>query len=153
GGEPALAKYLDEAPKDRSAPIVSKKMLTTILLGGIYMTAASVFFYKSDFVAGVFRSAPNDIYLYTGFFCAYILMAVANGFNVRVSDINLFKNIKLNKGFLQIMVLIVAIQIALTFVGGAILRTTPLNLQEWLVVAAFALSIIVVDLARKTLTK
>ena len=38
GGEPALEKYLREKPKDRSAPIVSKKMLSTITMGGVYMS-------------------------------------------------------------------------------------------------------------------
>ncbi len=151
GGEPALEKYLAETPKDRSAPIVSKKMLTTIVLGGAYMTLVAIFFYKSNFIAEMFRSAPNNIYIYTGFFCTYIFMAVVNGFNVRVSGVNLLENLRLNKGFLDVMALIVAIQIALTFVGGRILRTTPLNLEEWLVVIALSLSIIVVDLLRKLL--
>ena len=153
GGEPALGKYLAEAPKDRSAPIVSKKMLTTIVLGGAYMTLVAIFFYKSSFIAEMFRSAPNNIYIYTGFFCTYIFMAVANGFNVRVSGVNLLENLRLNKGFLDVMALIVAIQIALTFVGGRILRTAPLNLEEWLVVIALSLSIIVVDLLRKLLCR
>ncbi|MBQ8691374.1 MAG: calcium-translocating P-type ATPase, PMCA-type [Phascolarctobacterium sp.] len=153
GGEPALEKYLAEAPKDRSAPIVSKKMLTTIVLGGAYMTLVAIFFYKSSFIAEMFRSAPNNIYIYTGFFCTYIFMAVANGFNVRVSGVNLLENLRLNKGFLDVMALIVAIQIALTFVGGRILRTAPLNLEEWLVVIALSLSIIVVDLLRKLLCR
>jgi len=153
GGEPALEKYLAETPKDRSAPIVSKKMLTTIVLGGVYMTLVAIFFYKSSFIAEMFRSAPNNIYIYTGFFCTYIFMAVANGFNVRVSGVNLLENLRLNKGFLDVMALIVAIQIALTFVGGRILRTAPLNLEEWLVVIALSLSIIVVDLLRKLLCR
>ncbi len=153
GGEPALEKYLAESPKDRSAPIVNKKMLTTIVLGGTYMTVVAIFFYKSSFVAETFRSAPNNIYIYTGFFCTYIFMAVANGFNVRVSGVNLLENLRLNKGFLEVMSLILAIQIALTFVGGRILRTAPLNLEEWCVVIAFALSMIVVDLIRKLLVK
>ena len=153
GGEPALEKYLAETPKDRSAPIVSKKMLTTIVLGGAYMTLVAIFFYKSSFIAEMFRSAPNNIYIYTGFFCTYIFMAVANGFNVRVSGVNLLENLRLNKGFLDVMALIVAIQIALTFVGGRILRTAPLNLEEWLVVIALSLSIILVDLLRKLLCR
>jgi len=153
GGEPALEKYLAETPKDRSAPIVSKKMLTTIVLGGAYMTLVAIFFYKSSFIAEMFRSASNNIYIYTGFFCTYIFMAVANGFNVRVSGVNLLENLRLNKGFLDVMTLIVAIQIALTFVGGRILRTAPLNLEEWLVVIALSLSIILVDLLRKLLCR
>ena len=128
-------------------------MLTTIVIGGAYMTIVALFFYKSSFIAEHFRTAPNNIYLYTGFFCTYIFLAVANGFNVRVSDTNLFKNIGLNKGFLEIMALIIIIQIALTFVGGRVLRTAPLNFEEWAIVIILSLSIFFVDLLRKLLEK
>ena len=149
GGEPALAKYLEEEPKRRSAPIVSKKMFTEVLLGGLYMTVVGIAFYKSAWVDALFRDAPNHIYTYTGFFCAYIFMAVANGFNVRVDGLNLLKNISLNKGFLQVMALIVAIQVLLTYVGGRVLRTAPLTAHEWCVVVLFAASMLVIDLLRK----
>lgn len=153
GGEPALDKYLHEEPKRRSAPIVSRKMFGTILTGGIYMTLIAIAFYKSSWVDHLFRNAPDHIYTYTGFFCTYIFMAVANGFNVRVSGLNLLEHISLNKGFLEVMALIVAIQVALTYVGGRILRTTPLNAHEWSVVIVFALSFIAVDLLRKGLCR
>lgn len=149
GGEPALNKYLAEKPKDRSAPIVSRKMLSTICMGGIYMTIVAIAFYKSSYVDHLFRDAPDHIYTYTGFFCAYIMMAVANGFNVRVDGLNLLENISLNKGFLNVMALIIIIQVLLTYIGGRVLRTAPLNMHEWCVVGIFALSIIVVDLLRK----
>lgn len=80
GGEPALEKYLREKPKDRSAPIVSKKMLSTITMGGVYMTFIAILFYKSSYVDHLFRNAPDHIYTYTGFFCTYIFMAVAQRF-------------------------------------------------------------------------
>ncbi len=153
GGEPALEKYLAERPKNRAAAIVSKKMLSTICLGGIYMTVVAIAFYKSSWVDHLFRDAPDHIYTYTGFFCAYIFMAVANGFNVRVSGMNLLENISLNKGFLHVMALIVVIQVLLTYVGGRVLRTAPLTASEWAVVAVVALSIIVVDLLRKAVSK
>ena len=152
GGEPALAQYLREAPKRRSAPLVSKKMLTSVIVSGLYMTIVGIAFYKSAWVDHLFRDADNHIYTYTGFFCAYIFMAVANGFNVRTDGLNLLKNISLNKGFLQVMALIVAIQVLLTFVGGRVLRTTPLNAHEWGVVVLFGASIIVVDLLRKLIS-
>lgn len=47
GGEPALAQYLCEAPKRRSAPLVSKKMLTSVIISGLYMTIVGISFYKS----------------------------------------------------------------------------------------------------------
>lgn len=152
GGEPALAQYLREAPKRRSAPLVSKKMLMSVIVSGLYMTIVGIAFYKSAWVDHLFRDADNHIYTYTGFFCAYIFMAVANGFNVRTDGLNLLKNVSLNKGFLQVMALIVAIQVLLTFIGGRVLRTTPLNAHEWGVVVLFGASIIVVDLLRKLIS-
>lgn len=153
GGEPALEKYLREAPKRRSAPIVSKKMLQSIVLGGLYITVVGIAFYKSAWVDHLFRDAADHIYTYTGFFCTYIFMAVANGFNIRTSGLNLLENISLNKGFLQVMALIVVIQVAMTYVGGRVLRTAPLNASEWGVVILFALSIIIVDWLRKLLCR
>lgn len=117
------------------------------------MTVVAIAFYKSSWVDHLFRDAPDHIYTYTGFFCAYIFMAVANGFNVRVSGMNLLENISLNKGFLHVMALIVVIQVLLTYVGGRVLRTAPLTASEWAVVAVVALSIIVVDLLRKVVSK
>lgn len=152
GGEPPLDKYLDERPKDRSGPLVSKDMLTSICLSGAYMTAIAVLFYKSSWVDHLFRDAPDHIYTYTGFFCVYILMAVANGFNVRVDGLNLLEHISRNQGFLRVMGLIVLIQVGLTFFGGRLLRMAPLTLPEWGVVILFSVSIIVVDLLRKLLT-
>lgn len=149
GGEPALEKYLQEEPKKRSLPIVNKKMLTSIILGGTYMTLIAIAFYKSAWVDHFFRNAPDHIYTYTGFFCTYIFMTVVNGFNVRVSGLNLLENINKNKGFIEVMALIVAIQVVMTYLGGSILRTTPLNWHEWFVVILFSLSILVVDLLYK----
>lgn len=151
GGEPALAQYLEEEPKRRSAPIVSRKMLLSVVIGGLYMTLVGIAFYKSAWVDHLFRDAANHIYTYTGFFCTYIFMAVANGFNVRVEGLNPLKNISLNKAFLQVMALIIAIQVLLTYVGGRVLRTTPLNAGEWGVVVLFSLSMLLVGVLCKLL--
>ena len=151
GGEPALAQYLEEEPKRRSAPIVSRKMLLSVIIGGLYMTLVGIAFYKSAWVDHLFRDAANHIYTYTGFFCTYIFMAVANGFNVRVEGLNPLKNISLNKAFLQVMALIIAIQVLLTYVGGRVLRTTPLNAGEWCVVVLFSLSMLLVGVLGKLL--
>ncbi len=151
GGEPALEKYLAENPKRRTDPIVSKKMLASIIWGGVYMTIIAIVFFKSSYVDHLFREAPDHIYTYTGFFSTYIFMAVANGFNVRVSGLNLLSNINLNKGFLRVMSLILVIQVVLTYVGGRVLRTAPLNLHEWSIVIGFGLSMLVIDFVRKLL--
>ena len=149
GGEPALEKYMQEKPKERGGPIVSKGMLSTIVLSGLWMTLVAIAFYKSAWVDSLFRDAPDHIYTYTGFFCAYIFMAVANGFNVRVEGLDLLDHITDNPGFIQVMGGIICIQFLLTLFGGSVLRTVPLNGQEWSFVLLCAVSIIVVDWLRK----
>ncbi|MGI6262734.1 MAG: calcium-translocating P-type ATPase, PMCA-type [Succiniclasticum sp.] len=151
GGEPALDRYLDEAPKQRSAPLVSKSMLQALTASGLWMTAMAVLFFKWPVIDHLFRSAPNHIYTYTGFFCVYIFMAVVNAFNVRAEGLNLLDHITKNPAFLYVMGLIVVIQVALTFVGGRVLRTAPLNGKEWCVVIGLSLTILVADLLRKWL--
>ena len=149
GGEPALEKYLQEKPKERSAPIISRGMLVSFVTGGLYMTAIAIAFYKSSFIDHLFRDAPNHIYTYTGFFCVYIFMAVANGFNVRVAGLNLLDHLGKNKAFINVMLLIVAIQVLMTYIGGRVLRTAPLTAQEWTTVVVISLTMVVVDLLRK----
>ena len=149
GGEPAMEKYMQEKPKQRGGPIVSKGMMSTIVLSGLWMTLVAIAFYKSSWVDSLFRDAPDHIYTYTGFFCAYIFMAVANGFNVRVEGLDLLDHITDNPGFIQVMGGIVLIQFLLTLFGGSVLRTAPLNGQEWSFVLLCAVSIIVVDWLRK----
>ena len=65
-------------------------------------------------------------------------MALANAFNVRTDSLNVLQNIQQNKAFLQVMVLIVVVQIGMTYLGGGLLRTAPLQLQEWLVLVLCA---------------
>ena len=149
GGEPALEKYMKEKPKERGGPIVSKGMMSTVVLSGLWMTVVAIAFYKSSWVDSLFRDAPDHIYTYTGFFCAYIFMAVANGFNVRVEGTELLDHIMDNPGFIRVMGGIVFIQFLLTLFGGSVLRTTPLNGREWSFVLLCAVSIIVVDCLRK----
>jgi hypothetical protein len=54
-------------------------------------------------------------------------MAVANGFNVRVAGLNLLDHLGKNKAFINVMLLIVAIQVLMTYIGGRVLRTAPLT--------------------------
>jgi hypothetical protein len=64
---------------------------------------------------------------------------------------DLLDHITDNVGFVQVMGGIILIQYLLTLLGGSVLRTVPLNGQEWGVVLLCAVSIIVVDWLRKLL--
>ena len=155
GGEPPLARYMNEKPKRRDESIISKNMWSALIVVGIYLTAASLIFLQVPFFKTLFREdGPmvyngSDIYFMTGFFCFYVFSAMLNGFNARTDKLNVFDNISGNKMFLYIMGLIVAIQVLMTFIGGSILRTAPLTLKEWGVVILLSLIVLPVGAIRK----
>lgn len=156
GGEPALIKYMREKPKRRDESLISNSMWITILTSGIYVAAASIFILKSDYIASFFRGSGKGIespYLLTGYFAFFIIVSVFNGFGIRSESVNIFDNISKNPGFLRIMGLVLAIQIVMTYLGGEILRTKGLIMQEWLVVLIAAVIIIPINMLRKLIVK
>jgi len=151
GGEPALRRYMKERPKRRDEHIVSPRMWGQILTGAAWIFILSMFLLLTGLGQSMFRPDPESRFLLTGYFAFFILVSVANAFNARTDKFNLLDNIGKNKGFLQVMVLIVLVQVIMTYVGGVILRCYGLALNEWLVVVLLAVSIIPIDLARKAL--
>ncbi|MDR1960657.1 MAG: calcium-translocating P-type ATPase, PMCA-type [Gracilibacteraceae bacterium] len=155
GGEPALARYMEERPKQRSESIISRNMWSAILFNGIYLMWASCLFLLHPFFRGLFRSGGEEVFpdkslfFMTGFFCFYVLSAMLNGFNARTERVNFLDNVTQNPGFISIMALIAVVQVVMTFVGGSILRTAPLLPAEWVVVVLLALIIIPVGILRK----
>jgi Ca2+-transporting ATPase len=151
GGEPALSRYMKEAPIKREANILSSYMSVTVLTGGIYIALLSVLFlslpvFKTFFVRDGIYEAD---YFMTGFFNLFIFLILFNGFNARTEKYNLLENLQQNPGFIRIMGLIVVIQVVMTFVGDDILRLKPMLPNEWLIVILLAATIIPVDLLKK----
>ena len=144
GGEPALDKFMKEKPKKRDEAIVSPYMWSSILTGSLWSFALSLVFIFA--LKGFF---PDTESLLTGYFAFFIFTSVFNAFNARTEEINLFKNMKGNKGFLKIIGLIAAVQIILTYVGGNVFQCHGLTFMEWLVVLGMSISIIPIDIVRK----
>jgi calcium-translocating P-type ATPase len=151
GGEPALKRFMREKPKKRDENIVSGYMWGSILTGALLTFALSMCFLLTGFARSMFRADADNIYLMTGFFSFFILTSVFNAFNARTDQLNLFDNISKNKGFLRIIILIVVVQVLMTYFGGVILRCYGLTLNEWVFVVAAAFIIVPVDLLRKAL--
>lgn len=152
GGEPALERYMKEKPKRRDENIVSSSMWASILTAGAFECVLSVVFMKSHFITDIFRHAPDNIYVMTGFFTFFILSAVFNAFNVRTEKINLFDNLTKNKNFLCVMVAITIVQALMTYIGGAVMRTAPMTFTEWLTTLFFAVLIVPVGLIQKSIS-
>ncbi len=175
GGEPALSRFMKEKPKKRTEHIISRNMMSEIIVGAGWTFILSITMLllgekitDANGAAmleswGWLRSGSivgdAHIYLTTAYFAFFIFIAVFNGFNARTEKLNLFDNLSKNKGFLTVFGIIAAVQIALTYIGlavpavGEILGCHGLSGTEWLLVLVMAISIIPVDLIRKAIAK
>ncbi|GHU45547.1 hypothetical protein FACS1894190_17720 [Spirochaetia bacterium] len=151
GGEPALKRFMQEKPKKRDESVVNGYMWQSILTGSLLTFGLSLFFILSPFAKTFFRPDVDNKYLLTGYFTFFIFISVFNAFNARTEKLNLFDHIAANKGFLQILAIIVIVQILMTYFGGVVLRCFGLNLREWAFVLGIAILIIPIDLLRKAI--
>ena len=150
GAEPALKKYMSEKPKSRTQSLVNKNMMSQVLCAGAWLGAISFAFLKLPFFKEFFENEGQHL---TAYFSMFVFSAVANGFNVRSEGINIFDQIKENKGFIKVMLTIVLVQIILTFVGGEIFSCTPFGIKGWLIIIVMSLTMIPVDMLRKIIMK
>ena len=156
GGEPALDRYMQEAPKKRTDTLVSKDMRSAVATGAAMTVLISMLLLLlpafADFFGARNGHTSEDI-LRTAFFTYFIFAAVFNGFNVRTDGLNLFEKFGKNKGFLGCMGGIVVIQLLLTYLGNRVFACYGLTFVQLLVVLALAFAIIPVDLARKAIMR
>lgn len=168
GGEPPLERFMREKPKRRNEPIISRYMMSEIavgsgwtfilslamlLLGTLPKGSTTSFleqwgWLRDDATAGF---TEQHAILHTAYFAFFILIAVFNAFNARTEQMNLFDNIKKNKGFLTVFGIITLVQVLMTYLGRGILSGWGLMPLEWLVVLIPAISIIPMDLIRKAI--
>ena len=153
GGEPALRRYMSEKTKSREEDIVSQRMKQAIAVNALWIVALSLLILLTAIGQSLFRFAPNYEYLLTGYFTFFVFIAVFNAFNSRTDSINIFDNITKNQGFIQMIMLMLSIQIVMTYFGGHILRSYGLTFEEWLVIILLAATIIPIDMLRKKIAK
>ncbi len=151
GGEPALIRYMNDKPRRRDESIISSTMKWAILVDSLWITFISYVFLQTSFVAEGFRTDAEGRYLLTGFFAAFVFMAMFNAFNARTESWNLLEYIKDNPAFPRVMATIFVVQILLVQFGGSVFRCYGLNLREWVLVIISSMLIIPVDLFRKNL--
>jgi Ca2+-transporting ATPase len=155
GGEPALIKYMSEPPKRRDESIINGYMWSEILTSGVVISTICLLFLELPFFRSNFfnTSDKSNIYFLTGFFTLFIFSCVINSLNTRTNSLNLFEKILSNTGFIKVMGSIAILQIFITYFGGAVLRTSGLDLPQWGIVLLLSIIIIPVDLIRKCILK
>lgn len=145
-GEAALARYMQERPIPRDEPLISPDMWSSIVVNGFAIAALSIAFLTYPPIRALFHSEAAFL---TGFFGFFVFINNFNKFNARTERKNLFEHILLNRGFLAVVTLIFVVQIVFTYLGGEVLRTVGLTMEEWLYVTLFSIVIIPIDLLRK----
>ena len=159
GNEPALAKYMDEKPRRRDESIVSKAMMTQIVIMGAWLTLISFLYLKLPVFKQLFANEEQHL---TAYFVLFIVSALFNGFNVRDDGFAIFKGLNENTGFLKVFFAIIIIQalivnaglipVSLFTVIGNMFSCVPFGIKGWIVVIVLAATMIPVDLVRKMLT-
>ena len=150
-GEAPQKRIMKERPKRRDEPILNSYMAHQIFISGGFSAIFSILFLKLPFFASHLRSTENNIVLLSAFFGLFVFLSVMQCINSRTDRLNLLNGITKNPTFILIMLLILVIQISFIYFGGAVLRTTPLSINELLFTFACASLAIPVELIRKIL--
>ena len=148
GGEPALARYMEEKPKRRDEHIINRYMGVMIGFGTLATLGISKMLL---FTYGIDYSSPEAHM--TAFFTLFILISVFNAFCVRSDSVNPFSHISENPGFLQVMALIFIVQVFMTQYGGEVLRCSGLSMGEWIFTIILAFLIVPVMLIVKLVNR
>lgn len=152
-GEAPLPDCMREKPKRRDEPILNRYMINEILCLGGFTVALYLFFLKAPTISAIFRPASDRIYHLTAFFALFIFSSVFNCFNARTDRLKLTAGLRKNPVFLLIMSAILVIQIGFVYLGGSVLRTAPLTLNELLFTMLMSLAVFPADLIRKALRR
>lgn len=150
--EPYLQEYMRQRPKPISEEIISRQMVEQIGFTALYILSLCVWFLKSDTLCMILTRA-DEKYILSAFFAMFIFTGVFTCFAARTTRLNIFANIRKNKSFLAIMLLISVMQMAFIYFGGDTFRTVPLCIGDLLRVILISFSVVIFDFVRKVVFK
>jgi calcium-translocating P-type ATPase len=148
-GEAPQKAYMEEAPKSRREPIITKKMLGQILITGAYTVGVLSVFLIFPSIRVRYGFENDFVGFMTAFFTLFVFCGIFHAFNARTSRVRFLANIRRNKGFLAIMLAVSAVQILLVFFGGSMFRTHALSMTVIRDVVLLAFTVIPFDVMRK----
>lgn len=142
GGEAPRREYMREPVMRKDSPLVSRGMVRYV----IWTTVMGVFIIAFTTVPAIANAFPSPDVAMSARFALLVIMAMLNGFLVRVPGYNIFAHIGSNPMFLGVAATVFAgVYICVTF-GGAALHMTPLNEIQWLIVICMAILIIPINM-------
>ena len=152
-GEAQRAAYMEEKPKSRREPIVTRDMIEQILITGGYTILLCTAFLRLPVFRTAFDFAGDFTGFMTAFFTLFVFCGIFNAFNARTHRINLLANLRKNKSFILVMLFVSAVQLLLIFFGGTMFRTHALTFSAIREILLLAFTVIPFDLVRKILER
>ena len=150
GGEPAKIEYMNTPPQPKGASLFAGKTLTKIIASSVeFLIVFALLFTPS--VRQIFDN--SDVLNLTARFAMVMLVAMFNGFNVRVDDIHLLRGINKNPLFLIVALIITIGTFCIVNFGGELFQVAPLSFEQWAVVFGLAFLVIPMDMIRKLIIK
>lgn len=150
GSEPALKEYMKDKPVPRSESIVTKKMLTEVIISALYITVICLGILFIAPLRDLF-GAVDITYLKSAVFATFMMAIAFNGFNARTESLNPFEQIGRNKSFLIVMGVILVMQFVFVTFGGTFLGVEALSAMSWLICIVMAFLVIPIDIVRKAI--
>jgi Ca2+-transporting ATPase len=127
--DPPTEKILDRLPQGRDKPLITTTMWKQITGQNIYkLTVIFVLYFAGGEILGYDLSIPEkQLELDTVIFNSFVWMQIFNIFNNRRLDnkLNVLEGIFRNFFFIGIVILIIALQITIIFVGGRPFQIKP----------------------------
>ena len=147
GLEPIRDAVFDRKPVDRNASIITKQMITSIVLNAIYVTAILLIQMKFNILgASTEVLADGASEMETVLFALFAFSALFNAFNCReFGTDSIFKNFTKNKTALLIIAVTAVAQFIFTELFSGFFNAVSLSLVMWGKVILLAFMIIVVN--------
>jgi len=149
GIEPARPGIMRDKPRRQSAQILTVNRLARLILYGATMMVGTLFLFQYGL------ATQNPAYALTLAFTTFVLFQFFNVFNSRMEFGSAFNANFLKNGKLWLaLVGVLALQVVVVHwpPAQALFGTTGLRLDDWLLAAGVASSVLILDEARKALT-
>ena len=146
GLEPIRKEVFDRKPVDRKASIITKSMITTIVLNAIYVTTILLIQMKFNILGVSDRVVNGASEMETVLFALFAFNALFNAFNCReFGTDSILKNFFKNKIALKIIGVTAVAQIIFTEVFSSFFNAVSLSPLMWGKVIVLAFMVIVVN--------
>lgn len=140
GLEPIYDNLMSRPPTKRSDNIVSRVLLTKIMITGVYISIVFLCQYIFNFLGATTEQMPTVL------FALFALFQLFNAFNCReLYKVSIFRNLFKNKIMLLVITITFVLQILIIQYAGAFFGTIPLCLTMWLKIFGVTFSVVLVS--------